>query len=70
MNRRIPFVAGPLLTAILLYALPAGASEAGTPTRLAQEACTASGLVAGTAGYAACVANLTATLDRARELGS
>jgi hypothetical protein len=51
---------------ILLHAAAARAAEADTPTRQADVACSAYGLVAGTAAYSTCVADLTATLDQAR----
>ena len=70
MTRRILSALTVIVTATMLHAASAGASEAGTPTQQAQAACSASGLVAGTAGYAACVANLAATLDQARRLAS
>ena len=70
MTRRILSALGVILTVTLLHAASAGASEVGTPTEQALAACSASGLVAGTADHAACVANLAATLDQARQLGS
>ena len=70
MNRQILSALGVILTTTLLCAAPAGASEAGTPAQQADAVCSASGLVGGTAGYAACVVNLAATLDQARQLGS
>ena len=41
-----------------------------TPMRRSQAACAALGLAPGSAPYATCVANVMATFDQARELGS
>ena len=70
MKRRTLSALCVILTVTLLHAASASASETATPMQQAQATCLASGLAPGTADYAACVANLTATLDQARELGS
>ena len=70
MTRRILSALTVIVTATMLHAVTAAAAETGTPTQQAQAACSASGFAPGTAGYAACVANLAATLDQARQLAS
>ena len=40
------------------------------PITRSQEACSALGLVAGTAPYSTCVANIMATFEQGRQLGS
>ena len=66
MKRRSLAALAVIVTATLLHAAAAGAAETPTPTRQAEVVCSAYGLAPGTADYAACVADLSATLGQDR----
>ena len=65
MKRRSLAALAVIVTATL-HAAAAGAVETDKPTRQAEVACSAYGMVVGTADYAACVADLSATLGQDR----